>query len=82
MNFSDMKKFFPLSVKMGVDSVKTLFILIGGYYLAAVLGHEILRLFQLNPVIGGVFKVVEGVLKIYCFIGIGIALYEYLKQQK
>lgn len=78
MNKVDLKKLFPLNQIIVAETLWLLCMLIGGYYVIAVILYELARVLQLIVFIGRIFLAVEFLVKLYCFCGIMIGCYQYL----
>lgn len=78
MSKVDPKKLFPLNQIIVAETLGLLCMLIGSYYVIAVILYELARVLQLIYLVGRIFAVAEFLIKIYCFCGILIGCYQYL----
>lgn len=78
MSKVDLKKLFPLNQIIVAETLGLLCMLIGSYYVIAVILYELARVLQLIYLVGRIFLAVEFLVKIYCFCGIVIGCYQYL----
>lgn len=74
---AQLKKFFPFS--FGIADVTKLVINIIIYIVIAAVGGLILALLSSIPIVGWLFSILGGLIDLYAFIGIVLAVLSYLK---
>ena len=77
MNLDAIKKYFPQA--FAAKEVKSLIIALLIYAVIAVLGGFVLGLLTIIPIIGFIFSVLAWVLRLYCAVGIILAILVFLK---
>lgn len=78
MSKDNLNKFFPLNRIIVAKTLGLLCMLIGSYYMIAVILYELTRVLQLINIVGRIFVLIELFVKIYCFCGILIGCCQYL----
>lgn len=77
MNLDAIKKYFPQA--FAAKEVSSLIIALLIYAVIAVLGGFVLDLLTIIPIVGFIFSVLAWVLRLYCAVGIILAILVFLK---
>ena len=75
-----IRKVFPYS--LGAKDVKELVIKILVYLVAGVIVGALIGILAKIPVLGLIFSLVGAVVDLYCFVGIILAILDYMKVLK